>query len=183
MALGANSTATAANSVALGTSSAAARGAQTGYTAAYLSAPQTSSGEVSVGSSGAERQITHVAAGSAGTDAVNVSQLHGAVASMQGDIQNEFRNEIKHLGSQIDAAKDLARSAAALGLAAAQIRYDDRPGRFSFGVGGGAFQGHGAVAIGLGYTSPDQHWRANVSGGIARGSDAGIGAGLSFTLN
>jgi hypothetical protein len=62
-ALGANSSASAANSVALGNGSVASRGAQTGYAAYGLSAPQTSAGEVSVGTPGAERQITHVAAG------------------------------------------------------------------------------------------------------------------------
>ncbi|MDD4880071.1 MAG: YadA-like family protein, partial [Gallionellaceae bacterium] len=53
----------------------ATRGAETGYTAYGLTAPQNSVGEVSVGSVGNERTITNVAAGSAATDAVNVSQL------------------------------------------------------------------------------------------------------------
>jgi autotransporter adhesin len=74
-ALGNSASATAANSVALGAGSAATTGAQTGYTAYGLSAPQTSAGEVSVGSTGNTRKITNVAAGSAATDAVNVSQL------------------------------------------------------------------------------------------------------------
>ncbi len=38
-------------------------------------------GEVSVGSSGAERRVTNVAAGSAATDAVNVSQLQAVASS------------------------------------------------------------------------------------------------------
>ncbi|WCM28663.1 YadA-like family protein [Sphingomonas sp. QA11] len=66
-----------ANSVALGTNSTAARGAQAGYSALGVATPQTSVGEVSVGAAGAERQITNVAAGSAATDAVNVAQLTG----------------------------------------------------------------------------------------------------------
>ena len=66
-----------ANSVALGTNSTAARGAQAGYSALGVTTPQTSVGEVSVGAAGAERQITNVAAGSAATDAVNVAQLNG----------------------------------------------------------------------------------------------------------
>jgi autotransporter adhesin len=75
VAIGRNATVTAANSVALGTASTAARGAQAGYTGFALATPQNSAGEVSVGGAGAERQITNVAAGSAATDAVNVSQL------------------------------------------------------------------------------------------------------------
>jgi autotransporter adhesin len=78
--LGAEATASVANSVALGFKSAASRGALSGYTAFGLSAPQTSAGEVSIGSPGQERQITNVAAGSALTDAVNLAQLQGVSA-------------------------------------------------------------------------------------------------------
>ncbi len=65
------------SNVALGQGSTATIGAETGYTAIGLSAPQSSSGEVSLGSAGAERKITNLAAGSAATDAVNVGQLTG----------------------------------------------------------------------------------------------------------
>src|SRR5690606_35087307 len=65
------------SNVALGQGSIAAIGAEIGYSAIGLSAAQSSSGEVSLGSAGAERKITNVAAGSAATDAVNVGQLTG----------------------------------------------------------------------------------------------------------
>ena len=77
--LGAEATSDKANSVALGFKSNAARGGQDNYAAFGLTAAQTSIGEVAVGSSGRERQITHVAAGSQDTDAVNVKQLRGAL--------------------------------------------------------------------------------------------------------
>lgn len=81
VAIGGGSTANAGNSVSIGTGSAADRGAQTGYAAPGLIAPQTSAGEVSMGSAGATRQVTNVAAGSAATDAVNVAQFQGGLAS------------------------------------------------------------------------------------------------------
>ncbi|WP_449466370.1 ESPR-type extended signal peptide-containing protein [Stenotrophomonas humi] len=77
--LGAGATSDKANSVALGFKSDAARGGQDNYAAFGLTAAQTSIGEVAVGSVGRERQITHVAAGSQDTDAVNVMQLRGAL--------------------------------------------------------------------------------------------------------
>jgi len=77
--LGAGATSDKANSVALGYKSDAARGGQDNYAAFGLTAAQTSIGEVAVGSTGRERQITHVAAGSLDTDAVNVKQLRGAL--------------------------------------------------------------------------------------------------------
>ncbi|KRG70270.1 hypothetical protein ABB27_04910 [Stenotrophomonas terrae] len=77
--LGAGATSDKANSVALGYKSDAARGGQDNYAAFGLTTAQTSIGEVAVGSTGRERQITHVAAGSLDTDAVNVKQLRGAL--------------------------------------------------------------------------------------------------------
>jgi len=85
--IGAEATASAANSVALGYQSSASRGAQTSYSAYGLIAPQTSAGEVSVGSAGKERQITNVAAGSAPTDAVNVAQLQGVAITAGNAVQ------------------------------------------------------------------------------------------------
>ncbi|HIE4199058.1 TPA: hypothetical protein ACXM9F_007317, partial [Burkholderia cenocepacia] len=71
LALGAGASATFANSVALGAGSLTTVGALTNYVAYGLSSPQSSAGEVNVGN----RQITGLAAGKNGTDAVNVSQL------------------------------------------------------------------------------------------------------------
>ncbi|MBF6025000.1 ESPR-type extended signal peptide-containing protein [Lysobacter niastensis] len=74
MAMGNGATANHDNSVALGAGSATTVGAQTGYNAAYVGS-SNSTGEMNVGG----RQITGVAAGSAATDAVNVSQLNAGV--------------------------------------------------------------------------------------------------------
>ncbi|PTN54939.1 ESPR-type extended signal peptide-containing protein [Stenotrophomonas panacihumi] len=77
--LGAGATSNKANTVALGYLSNADRGGQDNYMAYGLTTSRTSIGEVAVGSAGRERQITHVAAGSSATDAVNVEQLQGAI--------------------------------------------------------------------------------------------------------
>ncbi|MBR8213616.1 adhesin, partial [Burkholderia cenocepacia] len=71
LALGAGASATFANSVALGAGSLTTVGALTNYVAYGLSSPQSSAGEINIGN----RQITGLAAGKNGTDAVNVSQL------------------------------------------------------------------------------------------------------------
>ncbi|KLI97113.1 ESPR-type extended signal peptide-containing protein, partial [Luteimonas sp. FCS-9] len=82
--LGANARSIHANSVALGADSVTVRGAQTGYVAPGLTGLQSSAGEVSIGTATAARQLTNVAAGSAATDAVNVAQLQGAIADVDG---------------------------------------------------------------------------------------------------
>ncbi|WP_455732655.1 ESPR-type extended signal peptide-containing protein, partial [Burkholderia stabilis] len=79
VAVGYQSSAAAANAVALGQGSIADR---TGSGAERFSnAAVASNGVVSVGSTGAERQITHVAGGTQDTDAVNVRQLSAVDAA------------------------------------------------------------------------------------------------------
>ncbi|MEX3825377.1 hypothetical protein AB3X93_45200, partial [Paraburkholderia sp. BR14262] len=82
VALGAGATATNAGDVALGSGSVSATANATSGTTiggtTYSFAGTTPAGVVSVGSAGAERQITNVAAGqlsATSTDAVNGSQL------------------------------------------------------------------------------------------------------------
>jgi autotransporter adhesin len=87
VAIGTGAHASFANSIALGSGSVTTVGAQVGYTAYGLAIPQTSAGEVSIGSPGQERQITNVAAGSSATDAVNVAQLEGVAADAGNSVQ------------------------------------------------------------------------------------------------
>ncbi|WP_198432583.1 YadA family autotransporter adhesin, partial [Burkholderia ubonensis] len=84
IALGSGASATFANSIALGAGSVTTVGAQSNYIAYGLSSPQSSAGEINIGN----RKITGVAAGSAGTDAVNVSQLEAVNQSLTTMIQN-----------------------------------------------------------------------------------------------
>ncbi|HAL23254.1 MAG TPA: hemagglutinin, partial [Stenotrophomonas sp.] len=73
IAVGTNAQATAANSIAVGAGSLADR-----------------DNTVSVGAAGAERQITHVAAATAATDAVNLSQLQ---ASEEGTLRYDLNGD------------------------------------------------------------------------------------------
>ncbi|XMM86839.1 ESPR-type extended signal peptide-containing protein [Stenotrophomonas maltophilia] len=80
VAVGNGASASAGNSVALGAGSVASVGAQSGYTGAYgQTGASNSAGEVSVGSTGSERKVTHVADGSDDHDATNVGQLKNGV--------------------------------------------------------------------------------------------------------
>ncbi|MEM5367669.1 YadA family autotransporter adhesin [Paraburkholderia azotifigens] len=82
LAIGANSMATYSNSIALGSGSVTLFGAQIGYTAFGLGAPQTSSGEVNVGN----RTISSMAPGRADQDAVNVAQLKAVAGKLGSDV-------------------------------------------------------------------------------------------------
>ncbi|ELI3335571.1 YadA-like family protein [Escherichia coli] len=103
IAIGSNARANHANSIAMGNGSQTIRGAQTGYTAYNMDAPQNSVGEFSVGSEDGQRQITNVAAGSADTDAVNVGQLKVTderVAQNTQSITN-LNNQVTNLDTRV----------------------------------------------------------------------------------
>ncbi|MDQ1194774.1 autotransporter adhesin [Rhizobium sp. SORGH_AS 787] len=141
--------------------------------------------------------VRNVAAGTAPTDAVNVGQLTDGlsstltqsktytdqVAGRTLDQANAYTDQrFNQLSADVSGAVSEARQAAAIGLAAASLRYDDRPGKLSLGVGGGFWRGEGALAFGAGYTSEDQRFRTNISATTSDGN-WGVGAGLTMTLN
>ena len=103
IAIGSNARANHANSIAMGNGSQTTRGAQTGYTAYNMDAPQNSVGEFSVGSEDGQRQITNVAAGSADTDAVNVGQLKVTDAQVSQNTQSitNLDNRVTNLDSRV----------------------------------------------------------------------------------
>ncbi|HBP5084961.1 TPA: cell surface protein [Pseudomonas aeruginosa] len=187
LALGAGAMASQSMSIALGSSSIAVVGAQSDYTAYGLSTPQTSVGELGIGTSLGNRKITGVAAGSAPNDAVNVEQLTaigdqvtqntssitmlgGRVTNIEGSISN-INNGVGvkyfHANStQIDSEASGADSVAIGGSAQAS-------GYASFASGNEAqASGAGSVAMGNNAT-------ASADGSVVVGqgsSDNGRGA-------
>lgn len=151
--VGRGATATAANSVALGAGATATRGAQTAYSAFGLEDAQSSAGEVSVGTGGQTRQITNVAAGSAGTDAVNVDQLRGVAA-------------------QADAGTAAAMALAALPSASSA-------GRSMISGGMGVWRDELAIAAGVSHRF-SQNWSLRAGGTVTEDGDAGFNTGVGF---
>lgn len=103
IAIGSNARANHANSIAMGNGSQTTRGAQTDYTAYNMDTPQNSVGEFSVGSEDGQRQITNVAAGSADTDAVNVSQLKVTDAQVSVNTQSitNLNTQVSNLDTRV----------------------------------------------------------------------------------
>ncbi|TDR29031.1 trimeric autotransporter adhesin [Hydromonas duriensis] len=160
IAIGANSSSSGSNSVALGANSVA--DGSTLSNAAYNPgsgsiAGVTPVGEVSVGSSGAERRITNVAAGSADTDAVNVSQLKA--------VRDGFNSDIKDLKGGI---------AAALALESAP----SVAGKFTTYMGVGYYDGQSAIGISGRKTADNGRW--SISGGVTASQQGKVGARLGF---
>ncbi|WP_371485584.1 YadA-like family protein [Brucella sp. 09RB8910] len=141
--------------------------------------------------------LANVADGVHKNDAVNVSQLKAGLSTTLGEAKaytdqtalqtldqaNAYTDKkFGKLNEDIVATRIEARQAAAIGLAAASLRYDDRPGKISAAIGGGFWRGEGAVALGLGHTSEDQRMRSNLSA-TTSGGNWGMGAGFSYTFN
>lgn len=166
VAVGANASATASNAVALGAGSVADR-----------------ANTVSVGttSAGGQRQITNVAAGTEGTDAVNVNQMQqsvntgvksakGYTDALRSDMNSGLsiaNNHINSVGAMSSAMAMMAGSAAAVA---------DKDNRFAAGTG--VYRDKAAIAVGF-----QKRFGTNMVitiGGATTGEETTGGAGFAF---
>ena len=119
---------------------------------------------VSFGAAGNERQITNVAAGTAATDAVNVSQLQ----SVGAEFGQRLNRQNKELSGGI-------ASAVAMGM----MPTLSEPGKMITG-GTGLYNGEGAVAIGLTGTTQDSKITYKAGATFVTNGDASVGAGFGY---
>lgn len=152
--------------------------------------------------------VANVAKGVKDTDAANVGQLKEGIAETKHytdektkwaidqsasytdtvteakfSAANRYTDQkFSQLSGEIGEVRGEARQAAAIGLAASSLRFDDRPGKLSVALGGGIWRSEAALAFGAGYTSENGRMRANLTG-TAAGGHVGVGAGVSITLN
>ncbi|WP_413992868.1 YadA family autotransporter adhesin [Labrys okinawensis] len=99
---------------------------------------------------------------------------------------NGIGNSISNLQSQISHNQNEARSGIAQAMAASALRYDDRPGKISAAAGMSVYHSQVGIAAGIGWTSEDAKWRANLAGTYSPGArkpDFGVMGGLSYTFN
>ena len=180
VALGANTSATAKNAVAVGANASA-----TASNAVALGAGSVAdrANTVSVGttSAGGQRQITNVAAGTEGTDAVNVNQMQqsvntgvksakGYTDALRSDMNSGLsiaNNHINSVGAMSSAMAMMAGSAAAVA---------DKDNRFAAGTG--VYRDKAAIAVGF-----QKRFGTNMVitiGGSTTGEETTGGAGFAF---
>jgi autotransporter adhesin len=135
IALGNSANASAAGAIAIGTGATASYANSVAIgNGAVTMAPNT----VSVGAAGDERRITHVQAGVAPTDAVNVSQLQSAMLEANANNQK-----------QLTEIRDESRAGVALSMAMTGAQVGAEAGETAVGVGMGNYKGKSAIAIGV----------------------------------
>jgi autotransporter adhesin len=156
VAMGNGAQATATNSVALGQNSVADR-----------------ANTVSVGAAGSERQITNVAAGTQGTDVVNLNQLNQSAGSTLKSA-NDYTDS-KTEGTRRDAYAGTASALAVAGLPQAVL-----PGRGMVALGGGTYGGQSAVAVGISQLSENGIWAYKVSGTTSTRGNFGVSVGAGM---
>lgn len=206
-AMGAYTDASASFGVALGTNSESTResGARTGVSG-YVpegttisdeeksSATWTSTmGEASVGytidGNKGTRQVTHVAAGSQDTDAVNVAQLKAVNANVSADMQqldqrfeNRFNEQAHQFNNRIDKVEKDAQAGIAMAIATAGLPQAYLPGKSMFAVGAGTYRGEQGYAMGVSHITDDGHWVLKATGsGNSQGHFGGsVGVGYQW---
>ena len=206
-AMGAYTVASASLGVALGTNSRSTResGRSTGVSG-YVpegttisdeeksSATWTSTmGEASVGytidGTEATRQVTHVAAGSQDTDAVNVAQLKAVNANVSADMQqldqkfeNRFNEQAHQFNNRIYNVEKDAQAGIAMAIATAGLPQAYLPGKSMFAVGAGTYRGEQGYAMGVSHITDDGHWVLKATGsGNSQGHFGGsVGVGYQW---
>ena len=207
-AMGAYTAARASFGVALGTNSESTResGKRTGVSG-YVpegttisdeeksSATWTSTmGEASVGytkddNTEETRQVTHVAAGSQDTDAVNVAQLKAVNANVSADMQqldqrfeNRFNEQAHQFNNRIDNVEKDAQAGIAMAIATAGLPQAYLPGKSMFAVGAGTYRGEQGYAMGVSHITDDGHWVLKATGsGNSQGHFGGsVGVGYQW---
>lgn len=120
-----------------------------------------------------DQQIHGVAAGTAGTDAVNMNQLTSALNQVNGS-NNALSNVVK--ANQQEARKGIAGTAALAGLHPLDFDPDHK---LDVMAGYGHFHGTNAGAVGIAYRTNED---LMVTVGTTFGSDNVINAGLSYKV-
>ncbi|WP_208440738.1 Vomp family autotransporter [Bartonella raoultii] len=113
-------------------------------------------------------------------------RFNDIINHQMGDVLNEAKSytdmKFDALNYSIEDVRKEARQAAAIGIAVANLRYNETPGKLSVGFGTGLWRNKSAFAFGAGYTSESGSVLSNVSV-TNSGGHWGIGAGFNMTLN
>ena len=117
------------------------------------------------------KTITNVAAGTALTDAVNVSQL------------KEVSNNITNLGNRINDVEDNANAGTAAAMAMANLPQPAYAGEGGMSLGVGTYQGESGYAVGYSAISENGNWVFKASATGNSQGKFGAGAGVFFKMH
>ncbi|WP_150538666.1 YadA-like family protein [Actinobacillus vicugnae] len=117
-------------------------------------------------------RITNVAAGKKDTDAVNVSQLKGAV--------NNINNSINAVNNKVDKVDRNLRAGIAGAMAAGNLYHVTIPGKSMVAAGVGTYKGQSAVAVGYSRLSDNGKIGVKISVNSNTRGDTGAAASIGY---
>lgn len=184
VAIGSNAKATHTNSVALGANSETAAAVGTNSaTVGNLTyggfAGTNPTSTVSVGSVGAERTITNVAAGritADSTDAINGSQLYSVAQQIGNNVNQQLGDVHNRIG---DMDKDL-RAGIAGATAIGFLQRPNEPGKSLVSAAVGGYKNQQALAVGYAHNSDNNKWSTKFGVGLNTRKDVNWGASLGY---
>ncbi|SUP83594.1 hemagglutination repeat-containing protein [Yersinia pseudotuberculosis] len=177
MAGGAGSVASGSNSTAMGTGSKATAANSTALGANSVADRENS---VSVGSVGNERQLTNVAAGTQGTDAVNLDQLNHSMSNVTNDANAYTDRRYSALKKDLKKQDDRLSAGIAGAMAMASLTQPYTPGASMATIGAASYRGQSALSVGVSSISDSGRWVSKLQASSNTQGDMGVGVGVGY---
>ena len=140
-------------------------------------AQATRANTVSVGASGAERQITNVAAATHDTDAVNLRQASGIARQEAGKALEQAN---RYTDSRISQLRSEANAGIASAMAMAALPSTSTPGKSMLAMGTSLYGGQSAIAMGISGRSQNGAWMYRASSSSTKDGDIGAAVGVGY---
>lgn len=132
----------------------------------------TTTNELSIGSEVSPSRITNVANGKNPNDAVNVSQLTGAVTNIN--------NRMDGIEGRINDPDDKVSGLGAISAASASLPQVYLPGKSMLAVAAGGYSDQQAVAVGFSSTSDNGRLLMKIQGSASTNGEASGGVGVGW---
>jgi autotransporter adhesin len=176
-AVGTRSQATGENSVAVGNG---AKASAKNATALGANSVADRDNSVSVGSVGNERQLTNIAAGTSGTDAVNYDQLTKSVAGITDSANAYTDQRYSELKDDIKKQDDILSAGIAGAMAMASMPQSSSPGASMTTVAASTYRGQASVAFGVSHLSGNGRWLTKLQGSTDSQRQVGVAVGVGY---
>ncbi|RON50498.1 hypothetical protein BK666_05055 [Pseudomonas frederiksbergensis] len=176
-AVGTQSQATGENSVAIGNGAKATARSATALGANSVADRENS---VSMGSVGNERQLTNIAAGTSGTDAVNVDQLTKSVVGLTDSANAYTDQRYSDLKNDIKKQDEILSAGIAGAMAMASLPQSYSPGASMTTVAASTYRGQSSVAFGVSHLSGNGRWLTKLQGSTDTQRNVGVAVGVGY---
>ncbi|WP_273879728.1 YadA-like family protein [Pseudomonas shahriarae] len=176
-AVGTRAQATGENSVALGNG---AKASAKNATALGTNSVADRDNSVSVGSAGNERQLTNLAAGTSGTDAVNVDQLNRSVEGITTNANVYTDQRYTELKKDLKYQDEVLSAGIAGAMAMSSLPQSYSPGSSMTTAAAATYRGQSSLAFGVSHMSANGRWVTKLQGSTDTQRNIGMAVGVGY---